>query len=254
MNKVRKIYWIETLRNYFELTKPRVTLLVVFTSGVGFYLASNDIDGWLWMHTSFATALLGGGTAVLNQFLERKPDGLMYRTRTRPLPSGRLTSCQAMVFGSALTLIGALYLGIFTNSLALLLGCATSGLYLFVYTPLKTKTSLCTAIGAIPGAFPPLIGWAAAKGTLDLNAILLFSILFAWQFPHFLAISWLYRDDYRRGGFAMVSLLDKNNHADRGVQRVIIDSQCTSICFWLNRSGLFGRSAFPRDSVFLVWT
>lgn len=200
--------WILRVTAYLELMKPRVNLLVVLTTGVGFYLASASMDLWLLFHTSFGTAILAGGTAVLNQFLEREADGRMLRTCTRPLPSGRLTAPEAMIFGSVLVLAGTLYLIGFTNSLAALLGCSTSALYLFVYTPLKVKTPLCTAVGAIPGALPPMIGWAAARGTLDLNAALLFAILFAWQFPHFLAISWLYREDYKRGGFAMLPAFD----------------------------------------------
>ena len=205
---VDRSHWISRMTAYFELMKPRVNLLVVLTVGVGFYLASARMDLWLLFHTSFGTAILAGGTAVLNQFLEREADGRMLRTRTRPLPSGRLTPPEAMIFGTALVVTATLYLICFTNSLAALLGCSTSALYLFVYTPLKVKTPLCTSVGAIPGALPPLIGWAAAKGNLDMNALLLFAILFAWQIPHFLAIAWLYKEDYERGGFAMLPAFD----------------------------------------------
>ena len=205
---VDRSHWIPRMTAYFELMKPRVNLLVVLTAGVGFYLASARMDLWLLFHTSFGTAILAGGTAVLNQFIEREADGRMLRTRTRPLPSGRLTPPEAMIFGTALVVTATLYLICFTNSLAALLGCSTSALYLFVYTPLKVKTPLCTSVGAIPGALPPLIGWAAAKGNLDMNALLLFAILFAWQIPHFLAIAWLYKEDYERGGFAMLPAFD----------------------------------------------
>lgn len=207
---ITKTHWILKMMAYFELMKPRVNLLVVLTAGVGFHLASTRTDLSLLSHTLLGTAMLAGGTAVLNQLLEWRADGKMLRTLTRPLPSGRLTPPEAMIFGSVLVLTGILYLICFTNSLAALLGWSTSVIYLFIYTPLKLKTPLCTAVGAIPGALPPLIGWAAAKGTLDLNAVLLFSILFAWQFPHFLAISWLYSEDYKRGGFAMLPAFDSD--------------------------------------------
>ena len=194
---------------FFELTKPRVTLVVILTSVVGFYLASSaTLDLRLLFHTLIGTALLSAGTAGLNQFLEREADGRMQRTCTRPLPSGRLDESDAVIFGGILILSGSLYLALLTNILAAFLGCVTSVLYLFVYTPLKMKSPICTTIGAIPGAIPPLIGWAAAKGSLDFHALVLFAILFAWQFPHFLAISWIYKDDYKRAGFAMSSSTD----------------------------------------------
>ena len=194
---------------HFELTKPRVTLLVVFTTAAGFYLASSGrVNLVLLVHALLGTALVAGGTAVLNQFLEREADGRMQRTRTRPLPSGRLDASDAVIFGGVLVCGGTLYLGLLTNLLAAFLACATAVLYLFVYTPLKMKTPICTAIGAIPGAAPPLIGWAAAKGHLDFHALLLFAILFTWQFPHFLAIFWIYKEDYQRGGFTMLSSVD----------------------------------------------
>ena len=198
-----------TLAAYLELTKPRVNSLVVLTSAVGFCLASSGHpDFFRLFHMSLGTALLGGGTAVLNQFLEREADGRMYRTRNRPLPSGRLSAFEAMIFGSILIVGGTLYLGILTHPLAALLGCSTAVIYLFVYTPLKTRTIVCTTVGAIPGALPPLIGWAAARGELDFHALLLFAILFSWQYPHFLAISWIYKEDYRRGGMVMLPLFD----------------------------------------------
>ncbi len=194
---------------FFELTRPRVTLAVTLTSAAGFYLASSArLDLLLLLHTLVGTTLLSGGAAALNQFLEREADGRMRRTCARPLPSGRVGESDAVISGGILIVSGSLYLALLTNLLAAFLGCVTVVLYLFVYTPLKKKTPVCTAIGAIPGAIPPLIGWAAAKGSLDFHAFLLFAILFAWQFPHFLAISWIYRDDYKRAGFAMLSSTD----------------------------------------------
>jgi len=197
------------LAAFFELTKPRVTRSVILTSAVGFYLASSGrLDLLLLFHTLVGTTLLSGGAAVLNEFLEREADGRMRRTCSRPLPSGRLSESDAVIAGSILIVVGSFYLALLTNLLAAFLGCVTLAVYLLVYTPLKMKTPICTTIGAIPGAIPPLIGWAAAKGSLDFHALLLFAILFAWQFPHFLAISWLYKEDYKRAGFAMLSSID----------------------------------------------
>jgi protoheme IX farnesyltransferase len=194
---------------YLELTKPRVTLLTVSTTAFGFYLASIDtLELSLLFHTLLGTVMLVGGTSVLNQFLERETDAKMHRTEQRPLPSGRLKAENAMLFGLVLGVAGVLYLAVRTNLLTAFLGCLAAVAYLFVYTPLKTRTPWCTLVGAFPGAIPPLLGWAAARGDLDFDAWALFAILFLWQFPHFLAISWLYREDYRRGGFSMGPLVD----------------------------------------------
>ncbi len=190
---------------YLELTKPRVTFLVLATTAAGFYLASpSPPDLSLLLHTVLATGLLAGGTAVLNQFLEREADGKMRRTWGRPLPSGRLEAHQAMWFGVILVSLGTLYLWLAVNYLTTFLGVLTTTLYLFVYTPLKSKTSLCTLVGAIPGAVPPVLGCTAVEGRFGSLAVILFAILFVWQFPHFLAISWIYREDYEQGGLVML--------------------------------------------------
>lgn len=208
---------------YLELTKPRVNSLVVLTSAIGFCLASSGDPNLLRLvHLLLGTSLLGGGTAVLNQFLERESDGKMHRTRNRPLPSGRLSAFQAMVFGSVLIVVGALYLGILAHPLSALLGCSTAAIYLLIYTPLKTRTTICTTVGAIPGALPPLIGWAAASGELNFHALLLFAILFSWQYPHFLAISWIYKEDYMRGGVVMLPLFDPDGK--RTTRHIVIFS------------------------------
>ena len=195
---------------FYELTKPGVTLLVVLTSAAGFYLGSSAglVDLGLFLHTLVGTVLLSAGAATLNEFIEREEDGKMKRTRNRPLPSGRLGAREAAVFGGTLIVVGSLYLALLTNTLAASLGVATIVVYLLVYTPLKKKTSICTAVGAVPGAMPTLIGWAAARGHLDFQAWVLFGILFAWQFPHFLSIAWIYRNDYQRAGFTMLSPAD----------------------------------------------
>ena len=166
------------------------------------------------------TALLSGGAAVLNQFIEREADGKMNRTCRRPLPSGRVSENDAVIVGGLLIVGGSLYLAFLTNILAAFLGCFASVVYLFVYTPLKMKTPICTTVGAIPGAIPPLIGWAAASGQLNGNALLLFAIVFAWQFPHFLAISWVHKEDYMRAGFAMLSSMDPDGR--RTGRRILI--------------------------------
>ena len=209
------------LAAFFELTRPGVTRSVVLTSAAGFYLGSSGrLDLLLLIHALVGTALLSGGAAVLNQFIEREADGKMNRTCRRPLPSGRVSENDAVIAGGLLIVGGSLYLAFLTNILAAFLGCFASVVYLFVYTPLKMKTPFCTTVGAIPGAIPPLIGWAAASGQLDGNAFLLFAIIFAWQFPHFLAISWVHKEDYKRAGFAMLSSRDPDGR--RTGRRILI--------------------------------
>ena len=198
-----------TLSAFLELTKPRVTVLVVVTAAAGFYLASvSSLHLSLLLHLLLGTALLAAGTSVLNQFLEREADSKMHRTEGRPIPSGRMTAKSTLWFGLTLVLAGTLYLVVAANPLTALLGCLACASYLFLYTPLKTRTTWCTLVGAFPGAIPPLMGWAAARGELGLDAWILFAILFLWQFPHFLAISWLYREDYQKGGFIMLPTVD----------------------------------------------
>ncbi len=224
------------LSAYVELTKPRVNLLVVLTAAAGFYMASGGrIDLLLLLHTLLGTALVAGGSAALNQYLERDLDARMVRTWGRPLPSGRLKPAQAFAFGAGLVALGSIYLLLLVNGLTSLLGLGTAFLYLSIYTPLKTRTSYCTAIGSIPGALPPLMGWAGAAGTLDFRALGLFLILLLWQFPHFLAISWAYRRDYQEGGFSMLSGADPDGR--RTAVRIIIYSLI-----------LFGTSLLPVTS------
>ncbi len=195
---------------YLELTKPRVTGMVLFTAAAGVYLASlSPIDPILLLHFLVGTGLLAAGTAALNQFMEREADARMRRTSARPLPSGRVTPAEAMIFGMFLVFAGTLYLLVSCNLLTAFLGWLTSTVYLAVYTPMKTRTPACTLVGAVPGALPPVMGWAAVRGDLNLDACILFLILFCWQFPHFLAIAWIYREDYERGGFRMLPLGDE---------------------------------------------
>jgi protoheme IX farnesyltransferase len=198
-----------SLLDYFELTKPGVTGLIILSSAVGFYLASpSGLQMFLLLHTLIGTALVAGGTAALNQYWERDKDAKMWRTRNRPLPMGRLTPWKALWFGIGLSVAGTAYLWWETNPLAAALAALTLLSYLFFYTPLKTRTPHCTLVGSFPGAIPPLIGWAAASGSLTTAAWVLYTILFLWQFPHFLAIAWLYRDDYERAGIAMLPVVE----------------------------------------------
>ena len=193
---------------YLELTKPRITFLVVLTAAAGFCLASNSIDFVRLMNMALGVALLSSGISALNQYIERDLDALMRRTQDRPLPSGRLTSIQALLFGAALSTVAIAYLALTVNPLSAVLGVATLASYLFVYTPLKTRTTLSTVLGAFPGAMPPFIGWVAARGQVTIEAWVLFAILFLWQFPHFLAIAWMYRDDYARAGIKMLPVVE----------------------------------------------
>jgi heme o synthase len=193
------------LSGYWSLTKPEVNFLIAVTAAAGFWMgAPASFAHFPWgslRHTLIGTVLVASGAATLNQLIELPFDRKMRRTARRPLVSRRIEPSNALWFGIALSFIGAIYLAVTTNALASMLSILTLLGYLFLYTPLKRKTPLCILIGAIPGAAPPLIGWAAARGRLDTNAGLLFMIVFLWQFPHFMAIAWMYRDDYSRAGY-----------------------------------------------------
>lgn len=196
--------------DFLELTKPRVVTMVVLTTLFGYYLGSaTESFDWLRLAwTLIGTSLAAGGTMALNQYLERDLDAQMHRTRQRPLPEGRLVPTDALVFGTALTILGVLVLVAGSNMLAAAVTAATSVSYLFAYTPAKARTSLCTLIGAVPGALPPLTGWAAASGQLDPAAWAIFAIMFVWQVPHSLAIAQMYRDDYARAGFRLLPVVE----------------------------------------------
>jgi protoheme IX farnesyltransferase len=204
------------LRDYCTLTKPEVNLLILMTTTAGYYLGSRGpfrIAGLL--NTLAGTLLVASGTATLNQWVERVWDGQMLRTASRPLPSGRLSARKAFWFGMLLSIAGGLYLAVAVNALSALLAVSTLLSYLLVYTPLKRKTPLCTLLGAFPGAMPTLIGWAGASATINQNAWFLFAILFLWQFPHFLAIALMYRDDYARAGYRMLPRFDLDSRFTR---------------------------------------
>jgi protoheme IX farnesyltransferase len=197
--------------DYLELTKPRVSILVLFTVAAGAWLATaGAIDVPALLHALIGTALVAGGASALNQLLERKSDGLMRRTENRPLPAGRLQPWQVLLFGAALGIAGVAYLALMLRQpLAAIVAALTFLSYVFLYTPLKRKTSLNTLVGAIPGALPPVIGWTAVRGSIGPEAGALFLILFVWQVPHFLAIAWIYRDDYARARLRMLPVIDR---------------------------------------------
>ena len=192
--------------DFAELVKARLTLLVLLTTAVGFYLGAVDSINYVALfHAVFGTALAAAGAAALNQWWERQLDALMQRTRTRPIPAGRMLPRDALIVGSLLAIAGVSYLTITCHWLSAALATATIVIYIFAYTPLKRISTANTLVGAIPGALPPMIGWAAASGRLDPGAWSLFAIVFFWQLPHFFAIAWMYREDYARAGFQMVS-------------------------------------------------
>jgi protoheme IX farnesyltransferase len=196
------------MRAYLELTKPRITWLILMSTAVGYWFGR--LPGWSLaglVSTLLGTALLASGTAALNQWYERDIDARMHRTRRRPLPTGRVSPSRALVFGIGLSSAGFVELWMTANLLAAALGLFTLATYLLLYTPLKRRSTLCTTVGAFSGAMPPLIGFAAAAGQLDAQAWVLYAILFLWQFPHFLSIAWMYREDYARGGIAMLPVV-----------------------------------------------
>jgi protoheme IX farnesyltransferase len=199
----------QVIADLFALTKPRVVLMVLVTAAVGYYVALTGSPDWVRLvNLLVGMALAAGGTLALNQYLERDIDALMDRTRFRPLPDGRLAPLEALVFATAATVGGVLYLAAFGTVLCAAVTAATSLLYLFAYTPLKRVTSLCMIVGAVPGALPPVSGWAAARDDVGIGAWVLFGILFLWQLPHTLAIASLYREDYARGGVHVLPVVD----------------------------------------------
>src|SRR6185436_18022176 len=199
----------ERVAAYVELTKPRITFLIVLTSAAGFALASTGHVDYLAMFRALiGIGLLSSGIATLNQYMEKDLDALMRRTANRPLPTGKLLPWEALAFGVGLTVLAEVYLAVLVNPLSAVIGLTVISGYLFGYTPLKTRTSLSTFVGAFPGAVPPLIGWASARGSIGVEAWVLFAILFLWQFPHFLAIAWMYRENYTRAGILMLPVVE----------------------------------------------
>lgn len=199
----------EKLAAYVELTKPRIAFMLVLTSAAGFYLgAAQGFDWMLFVNSMLGITLLAFGVATLNQVWERKTDALMERTANRPLPTQKVTSMEALVFGTLLCLVAEIYLAFLVNGLTAILGLIVIVGYVLLYTPLKTRTSASTAIGAIPGAMPPLMGWTASANEISLGAWALFALLFLWQFPHFLAIAWMYKEQYAKAGILMLPVIE----------------------------------------------
>jgi len=212
------------MNDYLQLTKPRITWLILMSTGVGFFFGIDSgwslREGWLvLLHTILGTGLIASGTAALNQWWEREADAHMPRTRKRPLPGGRISAIRALWFGIALSVAGFVELWLGANLLTAILGAFTLASYLFVYTPLKQRTPHSTTVGAIPGAMPPVIGYAAAHGALTPEAWALFGILFLWQFPHFYSIAWIYKKDYAQAGIKMLPVVD---HSGQRTARQIL--------------------------------
>lgn len=229
---------------YLELTKPRITMMVLLTVAVGFFCARPAATSPLALfHVLIGTALACSGSGALNQYLEREVDGQMNRTRFRPLPSRRISSSAAMALGAVLASSGVAYLAVTVNLLSAALNALTVVSYLFVYTPLKRVSPLSTLAGAVPGALPPVIGWAAAGDSLGVGAAVLFGILFLWQVPHFLAIGWMYREDYARGGLPMLAVLDREGNVTAR-QMIVYSLALIPVSLCLTASGVSGHFYF----------
>lgn len=234
---------------YLELTKPRITALLLMSTGIGFLFGAHTAGltvASLWItliQTLSGTALMASGTAALNQWYERVADGKMNRTKERPLPSGRITPAHAMWFGSALAITGFVELWLGVNLLTALLGLFTLASYLFIYTPLKQKSPEATTVGAVPGAMPPLIGFAAAAGTLTADAWILYAILFVWQFPHFYAIAWMYRADYARAGIRMLPVVEPDG-VSTAFRMVLLSLVLVPISLLPRFTGMAGNAYF----------
>lgn len=232
---------------YLELMKLRLVSLVLVTTAVGFYAGSAGPRDAAFFgqlaQTILGTALLAGGAMALNQVMERETDALMRRTQTRPLPQGRLGVREASAFGAVLVMIGMAYLCLMVKVLTGVLGLVTVGVYLLLYTPLKTRTPWCTLVGAVSGAIPPMLGYTAAAGAITGGAWLLFAVLFVWQMPHFLAIAWLYREDYARGGQKMLPVVDPSG-ASTARQMVAFAAALLPVTLMPTAIGMAGATYF----------
>jgi protoheme IX farnesyltransferase len=226
--------------DYVTLAKPRLNMLVVATTLAGYYMASPRGAGWaLLLHTLVGTALVAGGASAFNQLLEIEPDGLMRRTRARPLPSGRIAPRRAKLFAVILSIAGLVELAAAVNWLAAGVALTTLLTYTAFYTPLKKRTSLATVVGGVPGALPPMIGWAAVRNNLSIEAWILFGIVFLWQMPHFLAIAWMYREDYARAGFPLLPIVEPDG-ASTGRQAVVYAAALLPLSLAPTAAGMSG--------------
>ena len=230
---------------YFELTKPRIAAMVLVITVLGFALGGgNSLQPYdLLLFTLIGTALSGGGASALNHYVEREADAKMERTQNRPLPTGTIQPTAALVFGIVMTAAGSIILYFFVNSLSALLAFTSAALYILVYTPIKRYSWINTSVGAVPGAIPPLIGWAAATDELGVGAWVLFAILFLWQHPHFYAIAWMYRDDYKRGGFKMLPVVQPDGK-NTFRQSLAAASILVPVSLWPTFAEMSGRLYF----------
>src|ERR1700691_6178091 len=233
------------MRDYIALTKPRITWLILMSTGVGYFFGlkrtwTGTADWFLLLHTLIGTGLIASGTAALNQWSERDADTLMRRTSGRPLPTGKMTAQNALLFGIVLAVLGFAELALGVNILSALLGTFTLGSYLFIYPPLKQRSHLSTVIGALPGAMPPLMGYAASHGSLTPEAWTLFAILFIWQFPHFLAIAWMYREGYARAGIRMLPVVEPDGMST-GRQIILYASTLIPVSLFPVLLGMTGK-------------
>lgn len=238
---------------FIEITKPRLVFLSLWSVAVGFLLASgNPVDPILFFKTLSATLFVAAGSMVLNQYLEIKEDASMRRTQKRPLPSLRIKPREALIYGLNLSFFGIFALALTVNLLSATLAASTLLIYLLIYTPLKKKTSLCTLVGAVPGAIPPLLGWAAARGNLGWGAWILSAILFVWQLPHFFAIAWICREDYERAGFRMLSVVDPTGQSI-GRQIVIYTFATHLVSFLPSLAGITGNWYYLGALLLGIW-
>ncbi len=231
---------MNAIRDYLQLSKARIVAMVLVTTAGGYFFGAHRLDIVLLLNTLFGTALVAAGTNALNQYVERGLDGKMRRTRLRPLPGGRIAPRAALLFSIAISIAGTVYLALAVNVLTAALGAFTLITYIFVYTPLKRLSTACPVIGAIPGAVPPLMGWTAATGALGLGGWIAFAIVFLWQLPHFMAISWIYREDYGRAGFAMLSVRDTDGSATAR-QALFYSGALLLLSAW---PGVFGHAQY----------
>ena len=250
------------MRDYIELTKPRITWLILMSTGIGYFFGLPGAGTWLaflkaipllsLLHTIVGTGLIASGTAALNQWYEREADRHMRRTSARPLPSGRLSAPRALAFGAALSVAGFVELWLGVNLLSAAIGAFTLASYLFLYTPMKQRTWWSTTVGAIPGAMPPMIGYAAAAGALTRESWVLFAILFLWQFPHFYAIAWMYREDYARAGIRMLPVVEPDGRSTSR-QIVLYGMALIPVSLVPGMLGMTGRIYFVGALLLGLW-
>jgi heme o synthase len=247
----------EKLAAYIELTKPRIAFMLVLTSAAGFYLGSyQGFNFTLFINSMIGIALLAFGVATLNQYIERKTDMLMERTAKRPLPTNKITPNEALIFGIGQCAVAELYLLFLVNGLTAGLGLIVIVGYVFLYTPLKTRTSASTAIGAIPGAMPPLMGWTSASDNITWGAFILFFLLFLWQFPHFLAIATMYKEEYRKAGIKMLPAVEKDGRitARQIVMFTILLLPVSLAPFFIGLAGIYYLVGASLLGVWFLWT